>query len=280
MKRKWIFLTIFGGIVLLIVAGWSWQQIIRPRSTIIKSTPTIFLHGWGSSVNAEHQMTSAMKKSGITNSVTQAIVSPEGKVKLIGSIPKHAKNPVVEVGFKNNKNTDYHEDGQWLKNVITELQNTYQIKNVNLVGHSMGNMAIAYYILDHSNNSSLPKLRKQVDMAGHFDGIIGMNDKPNLTKLDDSGKPDRMDDNYRTLLGLRKKYPNKQVHVLNIFGDKNDGSHSDGSVTNASSQSLRYLIGERAKTYQEKKIIGADGQHSRLHENKEVDQILIKFLWP
>ncbi|MBA1395294.1 alpha/beta hydrolase, partial [Lactobacillus sp. XV13L] len=131
-----------------------------------------FLHGWGSSVNAERQMTSAARKAGATSSVTQAIVNPRGGVKLVGQIPANAHNPIVEVGFQDNRNADYHEDGRWLKNVILKLQRQYHIKNINLVGHSMGNMAIVYYLLDNAREGTLPKLRKQVDIAGHFNGII------------------------------------------------------------------------------------------------------------
>lgn len=273
MKKK-IFLIISILSLFLLVACQK-----KPEKAVVKSTPTIFLHGWGSSVNAEHQMTSAIKEAGVSNSVTQAIVDSSGKVTLVGSIAANAKNPLIEVGFKNNRNTDYHEDALWLKNVIIELQKNYKIKSIKLVGHSMGNMAIAYYLLENSN-SNLPKLKKQVDIAGHFNGIIARGDKPNQVSLDSNGKPDHLDKNYKELLSLREKYPNKQVKVLNIFGDKNDGTHSDGSVTNASSQSLRYLLDSRPISYQEKKIKGENGQHSQLHENKEVDQILIHFLWP
>lgn len=273
----------FSIIILILLAGgglWGYHYVNASQKVApVKATPTLFLHGWGSSVNAEHQMTNAAKKAGVTNSVTQAIVSPQGKVKLVGQIPAHAKNPIVEVGFADNKNVNYHQDGRWLKQVVKKLQQVYHIKSINLVGHSMGNMAIAYYLLDNAHDQTLPKLRKQVDIAGHFDGIIGSNDRPHQAQLASNGKPNRMDDNYRTLLGLRHKYPNKQVAVLNIIGDKNDGTNSDGDVTNASAQSLRYLVSERALSYQEQKIVGHNGQHSRLHENQQVDRILIKFLW-
>ena len=65
--------------------------------------------------------------------------------------------------------------------------------------------------------------------------------------------------------------------VLNIYGDYKNGS--DGSVLNASSRSLKYLVADNAKSYQEKKITGKLAQHSQLHENQEVDKILIQFLW-
>ncbi|MBA1392891.1 alpha/beta hydrolase, partial [Lactobacillus sp. XV13L] len=112
-----------------------------------------------------------------------------------------------------------------------------------------------------------------------FDGVLGEGDRPNRLKLNRQGRPDHLDHNYQTLMALRQKYPRHQVRVLNIFGDKKDGTHSDGDVSNASAQSLRYLIGSRALSYQEIKISGRNGQHSRLHENKQVDRILMHFLW-
>jgi len=106
-----------------------------------------------------------------------------------------------------------------------------------------------------------------------------MNDKPNRMKLDSNGKPDKMDSDYRQLLKLREVYPKNQIDVLNIYGDKGDGTHSDGSVSNASSKSLKYLVSDRAKSYREEKITGAQAQHSKLHENKSVDKLLVDFLW-
>lgn len=265
--------------VLLVFAGYYQQKTAALVPTRLHSTPTLFLHGWGSSINAEKQMTSAAERAGVTNSVTQALVDRQGRVHLKGRIPPHSRNPIIEVGFKDNRNPNYHQDGRWLKQVILKLQQQYQIKNINLVGHSMGNMAISYYLLDNADNRRLPKLRKQVAIAGHFAGIIGAGDRPHRLHLAATGRPNHIDNNYRTLMGLRQRYPNKQVKVLNIFGDKNDGTNSDGDVTNASAQSLRYLVQTRALSYQERKIVGPEGQHSRLHESHRVDRILINFLW-
>ncbi len=103
-----------------------------------------------------------------------------------------------------------------------------------------------------------------------------MNDEPNRMKLQSNGKPTNMQPEYRALLPLWQTYP-RQTAVLNIYGDKDDGSHSDGSVSNASSQSLRYLVAGRAKSYQERKIVWANAQHSKLHDNVQVNRVLIKF---
>jgi len=246
------------------------------KSTI---TPTLFFHGYGSSYKAEQQMTHYLVEKGDSNTVIRANVSNNGTVTLSGVIDKKAKNPLVEVNYENNRNTNYHQDGQWMKNVIVALQKQYEIKEFNAVGHSMGNMSIVFYVLDHSSNDKLPKLAKQVNIAGHFNGILRMDDKANQMVLDSQGKPQKMNATYQELLKLRTSYPKNQVSVLNIFGDKNDGSHSDGSVSNASSQSLRYLISGRTKSYKELKITGKGAQHSKLHENKVVDRALNRFLF-
>lgn len=77
-----------------------------------KTIPTFFFHGWGSSVNAEKHMANAAKKAGATNTIVQADVSKNGTVKLNGTIPKSAKNPIIEVNLEDNQSgkTSYVKD--------------------------------------------------------------------------------------------------------------------------------------------------------------------------
>jgi len=241
-----------------------------------KYEPTLFFHGWGSSYRAEEQMAQSLVNAGLTKTIVRATVSKHGKVTLSGQFRKGDYHPIVEVGFEDNRNSNPRQWGRWAEATVIKLQQTYQMKKLNMVGHSMGNMAIMYYLLDNSHK--LPKLQKQVDIAGHFNGILGMGDEPNQMTLQPNGKPEKMQADYKALLPLRQTYPKHQIAVLNIYGDKNDGSHSDGSVSNASSKSLRYLIAGRAKSYQERKIVGPNAQHSKLHDNAQVDKLLIDFL--
>ncbi|AYE38876.1 alpha/beta hydrolase [Companilactobacillus zhachilii] len=280
MKKRNVVLSIVLVLILLIsFFGFSRHtQAVKKEQYVQSSTPTLFFHGYGSSYEAETQMTDAAKSAGVTKKVIRVNVSPNGYVKLIGAIPKKARNPIVEVNFDNNKMTNYVTAGKWVKDVIKELQEDYHFKQVNFVGHSMGNMAINYYIMNYAGKKGQPKVNKVVDIAGHFDGILGMDDKANRLKLAKNGKPDKMNKSYEKLMKLRKVYPTN-TQVLNIFGDVGDGSHSDTRVSNASSQSLKYLVSGRAKSYKEKKIKGKMAQHSKLHENKQVDKLLINFLW-
>ena len=192
-----------------------------------KETVTFFFHGYGSSINAEKHMANAARQAGKSNEVLEARVEENGLVKIKGKLADNPKNPIVLVGFSDNRNPDYHKDG-W-----------YAYKAVK---------------------------------AAHFNGIVGMEkDSP----IDAAGKPKKMNSTYQELTRLRQVYP-KGIDVLNIYGDT--GKKSDGSVYNNSSRSLKYLL-IKAKSYKEVKITGKGGQHSRLHENRQVDQVLQKFLW-
>lgn len=99
----------------------------------------------------------------------------------------------------------------------------------------------------------------------------------NLTLNPETGEPNKMNATYQRFLGLREVYPEHQVDILNIYGDI--GGETDGSAKNVSSLALKYLVKDRAKSYREVKFTGPKEQHSQLHENDEVDKVLIDFLW-
>ena len=282
MKKKKIYLaSFFVALFLFVLAGCGQkaQNVLAKKVTAsltnTKTIPTFFFHGWGSNANAETQMANAAKKAGASNTIIQADVSKNGTVKLNGTIPKNAKNPIIKVNLEDNQSgkTSY------VKDVITAISNKYHYARINLVGHSMGNLQIANYINENYDNKKLPKINKVVSIAGHYDGYLGeeAGQKAKI-KNKKTGEPDIYSDVFKQLLPLRKHYP-RQIEVLNIYGNKEDGSNSDGSVSVASAQSYKYLINGRAKSYREVEIKGKNAQHSKLHENKEVDKLLIDFLW-
>ena len=282
--------TIIAGtllLVLLLLAVYIFKNNYQKENgaSIRIATLTLFVHGWGSSYHAEESMVAYAQKSHATNSVIRADVSPAGKVTLLGTIKKRAKNPIVEVNLQNNKSifaginnqtSAMNKSSNYIKDVITTLQKRYRFNRINLVGHSMGNLQIAFYLRNNATNAHMPQLNKQVSIAGHYNGYVGEQGAPNKTVLNRAGKPRQMSTGYRALLNLRKKFPQKAA-VLNIYGDM--GSGSDGDVTVNSARSYRYLVSKRARSYQEKEIRGPRAQHSKLHENTQVDRLLVNFLW-
>lgn len=275
-----IFLTVV--IILIAIIGGAFFHTRKTNQFVHSTTATLFFHGGGSSYRAEDSMVNAAKRAGVTNTIIRADVTKDGQVTLHGNMHRGAINPIVEVNYEDNRQLDFNKHGKYATNVAKLLQKQYGIKKINMVGHSLGNISIIYYMLQNGKNKHMPQLQKQVDIAGHFGGLdfAGIPDaikQPSGMKLNAQGKPNHMNATYRQMTAVRKIYPQNQVAVLNIYGDI--GNHTDGRVTNVSSRSLKYLVASRAKSYTEIKFTGKNAQHSKLHENAKVDRALIKFLW-
>ncbi|MCF6165574.1 Cell surface hydrolase [Furfurilactobacillus rossiae] len=288
MKQKIIdrgFWTLLALVFVAVIGGGIFQahRVAEAKAKYVPSSvPTLFFHGGGSNYHAEEHMTSVAKREGATNTIIRAFVSKTGHVHLDGTIGKRAINPIVEVNYANNRQLDFNKHGQWAKNVVVALQKKYHITKFNMVGHSLGNISLIYYMLEYGQDKRLPKLQKQVDMAGHFAGlnfkrVPASIRQPAGLKLDKSGKPNKMNATYKQMTKLRQTFPKHQVDVLNIYGDI--GGQTDGTVPNVSSLSLRYLIADRAKSYHERKITGTRAKHTLLHNNAQVDRMLADFLW-
>lgn len=277
-KHRWIKWLL--ALVVVVVAGGFAFNLNRSRAAkqyINSTTPTFFVHGWGSSYHAEQHMTGAAKRAGVTNTVIWANVAKSGKVTFHGNIPKGARNPIIEVNLADNKQMSYKRDGRYVYDVINAATQKWHFKRMNLVGHSMGNLDIAYYLLDYGQRSDLPKLNKHVAMAAHFNGGIGFG-YPKGATVNAEGKPTKEESHFHELEKLRTTYP-KGAKVLNIYGDVQDGTKSDTQVPVDSAKTMRYLVSPRAGSYQEKEITGKKAQHSALHRNSQVDRLLINFLW-
>lgn len=267
-------------LVVVVAAGLFAVNVNRTRAAkqyINSTTPTFFVHGWGSSYHAEQHMTNAAKRAGVTNTVIWANVAKNNQVTFHGNIKKGARNPIIEVNLADNKQMSYKRDGRYVYDVINAATQKWHFKRMNLVGHSMGNLDIAYYLLDYGQRSDLPKLNKQVAMAAHFNGGIGFGYPKGATD-NAAGKPSKEESHFSELEKLRTTYP-KGAKVLNIYGDVKDGTHSDTQVPVESAKTMKYLVSPRAGSYQEKEFTGKNAQHSALHRNAKVDKVLIDFLW-
>lgn len=247
----------------------------------INSTPTLFFHGALSNYKSETNITKAIRRAGLTNSITRVNVSPDGKVTFSGEIKKDAVNPIIEVNYKNNIQIDFEKAGMYATNVVKALKQKYGITQVNMVAHSLGNMSVMYYLMQNYDKN-MPRLNKQVAIAGHFDGVDLSHatqelQVPDNLQVSSSGRPNKMNKAYKQMLALRKIYSQEKTQVLNIVGNKN--GNSDGLVPNASSESLKYLLGSDVGNYQIRKFYGQSAEHGRLTYNHQVIRDIIQFLW-
>lgn len=281
-KKKIVGVAIIVLLLIVVLATaliWRQQRRVPQKADRSNQVPTLYIPGWGAGARSTNGMIHYAEQHDDAKKVLTATISSKGKVSFNGAWPKNIKNPLVQVIAVDNKYDNYQVTQKWFGNVLRKLQKDYHIKRYNTVSHSMGNLTTMYYQVTNGQNKQLPALQKQVNIAGHFDGIVGIDDKPNRNSLRKSGEPRLQDSAYRYLNKHRQGYPTKQVDVLNIFGNLQNGTNSDGDVTTVSAQSLKYLLRGKLKSYRELEIVGKKAQHSQLHENTQIDRAIGQFLW-
>lgn len=278
MKRTKLYLLSLIFLILLLT-GSACGKATKTKPSA-REIPTLIFHGLGGSYKDELPLARGILKEKRSNKVIRANVNEHGKVKLLGKIKSKSKNPVVLVNYKDNVQPNFERNGLYATHVVMALQKKYDFKKINMVGYSLGNISIIYYQLLHENKPNMPKLNKQVNIAGHFDGanfpeLPAGYRSPNNLQLNKQGKPNKRNATYRQMLKVRPMYQKQRVQVLNLIGDS--GNHSDGVVENNSSRSLRYLVAD--KNYHEKIFYGPKASHRNLFKNTQVIRSAIEFLW-
>ncbi|NWK84111.1 alpha/beta hydrolase [Staphylococcus sp. GSSP0090] len=240
--------------------------------------PTFYLHGYAGTGNSMKLLVNSAYQSDKEKDVVKARVSRNGIVTFVGDLNFNSKNPIIDIILEDNTNKDLTKNAQWIRNVIAATMTQYHFDKFNFVAHSMGNQSFSYYMLNYGNDQHLPTLNKQISLAGNFNGEVDINGLDLDITLNNQGKPNLMLRDYKDLLPMKQQYP-KDAHVLNIYGDIGDGTHSDGRVTNVSSKSLEYLLGDRISSYETFKVTGPKAEHSELHDNEKVIDKINAFLW-
>ncbi|MCY9807099.1 alpha/beta hydrolase [Lentilactobacillus senioris] len=296
-RGKILYFTIGGIILLGLFLGFCFQHEQRQKQLknnyIHSNIPTMFVHGWGGTITSETDMVSAAEKSGSTAKRMVIHVTASGEIKIQGTIKNWMRNPIILLVFDNNRAGE-DKYTQWLTKVNELLKSKYHINQINFVGHSMGAYAVIYYNLLNGNSPKVPRVNKIIVMSGPYDGIIDnhkrnqpitgplaryWDDYPNQNQLLPNGQPKIIHPEYERLLKLRNRMP-QQARVINIYGNLNNGSNSDGVISTTSALSLGYLIKDRVNSYATVELTGSKAQHSQQHiDNLKVVSTMETFLW-
>lgn len=240
------------------------------------AVPTLFIHGYEGTEGSFSGMLSRFETSGWGKKVLTITVQPDGSISEIGTWQKQSDNPLVQVLFADNKNNEWNQ-ADWVKAVLSYLKKTYQIDEVNLVGHSMGGVSSFRYLVTYGEDESLPTVNKFVAIGAPFNDFVTGNEAQSLDELNQNG-PLVISERYSDFAAGIQQYP-KTIKMLNIVGDVQDGSDSDGTVPVRSGLAIGYLMQTNGLEYHEEEVVGSKAHHSQLHENTQVDKLVGDFLW-
>lgn len=281
LLKKFFISLIFCMSLLLILNGCTTtKQMIKkaPVDAKFNDTPTLFLHGYGGNSSSMQPLIDSIEANKLGTAVEVIHIRSNQTLATSGTLTAKLNNPLINVVFDDNSNPKSNATA--LKTVIEKLYQQHHFKKFNIVAHSMGTSTFAEYLLKYHNDQNLPTLNKYVALANISNSFIGGNSgdtKAAKAPLKSNGQPTIISANFNTFQKLHTVFP-KDAAVLNIFGNLNDGSNSDGRVPINSSKALKYLT-TPAKSYRELEFHGSNAQHSKLKYNPAVEKAMMHFLF-
>ncbi|MFD1038295.1 alpha/beta fold hydrolase [Virgibacillus byunsanensis] len=270
MRRKHIIgLTTLCTIIICVLVMTNFPKETKSELEINTSNPTVFVHGYKGTHNSFGSMLGRFEEEyKWGNKAIVYRISKQGDLRRY-NLNKGKREPAfIQVIFEDNR-ANFIDTTQWLSKVMNDLRVAYHIDTVNLVGHSMGGIVALKYLEEYQHSERFPMMDKLITIGSPFDGIYSetyfqLNRDPATIDL-------RQDSSALQLLQKNKQSIPNRLRVLNI------GSTGDLVATPQSVQALRTII--PSDQLEEVMIKNDDLGHSELHENKEVDYLIHKFLW-
>ncbi|WP_226036849.1 alpha/beta fold hydrolase [Aquibacillus saliphilus] len=234
-------------------------------------TPTLFIHGYKGGASSFNSMIKRFERNQWGSKRMVFRISNNGQISARGALGDE-QNPFIQVIFEN-KRSSIENQTIWLQKVMTKLYQTYGIKQVNLVGHSMGGLASANLLVTNSV-IPFPRVEKLVVIGSPFKGI----DNDHYFSVNYGAATIDLRSESHSLLNLIEQKGNfgDHIDVLAIAGVI-DKSNSDGLVSLASALGIQDIV--PANKYNQKIFYDKTATHSGLHEHLGVDKQIAAFLW-
>ena len=236
----------------------------------VERYPTVFVHGYKGTYNSFKTMLDRFENQhGWGQKTLEIYVSEEGNVSYNGMIPKNPSSPpLVQVIFENNRSS-LDKQAIWLENAMKLLHQQFQVKNINIVGHSMGGLASTQYLENSYNKKLVPRTHKFITISTPFLGVT----KESYDQINTGAAVIDLKPQSRALkkLFLNRHTIPSGIQVLSIAGSGDD-------VVNVKSALGSEQLFEQNE-YHSKIVYDPSISHSGLHETVKVDRHVGDFLW-
>ncbi len=280
-KFKLLILVFVASIFLLTACSKNLNKndVIKESSSVKgeskSNIPTLFIHGYKGTKNSFGKMMKRLEKEDYSKRELILKVSPNGEITEEGGFTKEKNNPTIQVLFEDNQ-ADEWSQAKWIKSCLTYLKDNYSVEDVNIVAHSMGGASTFRYLVSYKEEN-LPTISKFVAIGTPFNDFVELQGGETLESVIQNG-PKLKSGRYKDYESGAESMP-KTMEVLLIAGDVEDGSLGDEAVPMADALSVVALFKSNGNEVDYQDYYGKDAQHSRLHENEDVDNRVAEFLW-
>lgn len=249
----------------------------KRTSKIKKQIPIIYIHGFrGGDYTTNIMVHQACKDKGQDNPKYLKVTSDLfGNITISGTWTGD-KHPIIQLVFKQ-RVVGIYAICYYLRFTLAFLSKKFNFNQYDAVAHSLGAPSIIKTEMQTYYRRHFPRLRKAALIAGPFDGVMYLGDIPNVNRLNENGRPMLMSASYIGMLINRYRF-NSDISILNIYGNVLDETNTDRFISVISAKSIRYILAPISHTFREVEIRGPMAEHSMMHDNLMVIDIVDTFL--
>lgn len=251
----------------LAVPSYSWtrknvQKIEKFYNS--KLSPIIMIPGSSATENRFDGLVNKLNqdRQGTKHSLLKVKVWNDGTITYSGSIDSKDNEPIIVIGFENNKDgySNIKKQAKMVNQAFEALQSKYNFNNFKGLGHSNGGLIYTAFIENYLGDYD-------VDLKT----LMTIGTPYNFTETNIKNKSEMLAD----FIKAREAIPTT-LHMYSVAGTIT--YDSDELVPDASVSAGKYIYQNQAETYTEITVTGEDAQHSDLPTNDEVVALIKQHL--
>ena len=221
-----------------------------------KLSPIIMIPGSSATENRFDGLVTKLNqdRQGTKHSLLKVKVWNDGRITYSGSIDAKDNEPIIVIGFENNKDgySNIKKQAKMVNQAFESLQEKYNFNNFKGLAHSNGGLTYTAFIENYLGDYD-------VDLKT----LMTIGTPYNFTETNIKNKSEMLAD----FIKARKAIPTT-LHMYSVAGTIT--YDSDELVPDASVSAGKYIYQNQAASYTEITVTGEDAQHSDLPTNDEV----------
>ena len=221
-----------------------------------KLSPIIMIPGSSATENRFDGLVTKLNqdRQGTKHSLLKVKVWTDGIITYSGSIDAKDNEPIIVIGFENNKDgySNIKKQAKMVNQAFESLQEKYNFNNFKGLAHSNGGLTYTAFIENYLGDYD-------VDLKT----LMTIGTPYNFTETNIKNKSEMLAD----FIKARKAIPTT-LHMYSVAGTIT--YDSDELVPDASVSAGKYIYQNQAASYTEITVTGEDAQHSDLPTNDEV----------
>ncbi|MCF4964715.1 alpha/beta hydrolase [Streptococcus sp. GS001] len=258
-KTALVFTLVCLFLIGLAVPSYSWtrkkvQKIEKFYNS--KLSPIIMIPGSSATENRFDGLVTKLNqdRQGTKHSLLKVKVWNDGTITYSGSIDAKDNEPIIVIGFENNKDgySNIKKQAKMVNQAFEALQAKYNFNNFKGLAHSNGGLIYTAFIENYLGDYD-------VDLKT----LMTIGTPYNFTETNIKNKSEMLAD----FIKNREAIPTT-LHIYSVAGTIT--YDSDELVPDASVSAGKYIYQNQAASYTEITVTGEDAQHSDLPTNDEV----------